>query len=243
MTSGIKLEGTHNQLKPKVTGQGPLIKKGVENSLSLTAFWKKNTSNKPFFPTKGLLINTSVGYHFVNELDIQYIDELPGTLPETFNTNPYMLAEARIANIFAVSEKLSIPVTAQIRYATKVAQGLNQQVGVGGFFNNYETTLDFWGAQFYEFQVHSFSLLQASLQYDISRNLLVIVKANYMNTEYPMKLWDDGFEVEPLNSDNDILGWGVGLAYRSILGPILLTAGSSDNSSKWIAGISLGFWH
>ena len=220
-----------------------MIEEGDENALSLSMFWKKNTFDKPFYPTKGISINTSLGYHFVNELSIKYYPEAPSNLPASFNTDPYFLAEAEVEYVLPISKRLRMPIKAQIRYATEAAQGLNQQVGVGGFFNNYETTMGFWGALFYEFQVHSFTVVQASFQYDLSRSLLLIARVNYLNTEYPITLWDDGYNPESLNNGNDIFGWGIGVVYKSILGPIQFIAGSSDYTSKWTRGISLGFWH
>ena len=246
--------------KTTVTDDFAFIKKIRINTNTAKIYWEAITFDRPFIPTEGVDFRVDVGYTLQNESREDYqdiTDDQEAFFRDFFRLEKFFFTSLQFKGFLPVSKKSSLFIEANTIYSNNDRTGINHQIGIGGFYQNYIFTTDFWGAQFYQYTSDNFAKLGTGIQIQAARNLYFKLKGNYLDTRYPLKLIDPnripdnfGFK-EVTESDGSkslkpieqVFGIGLGVAFNSMLGPLQLNVGTTDLSDQFQFGLSLGYWY
>lgn len=243
-SGGLTIQGFSNTFRPDVSGVLTSVEKGVERSVDINAFWAFNSSDKPFFPTTGWKGRIKVGHVPHNKIDLSFINldsVLVGEIISGITYETFSYLDAQVDHLIKFSEHFTGYYGFHLLATTSSSIGLNYEGGIGGFYINYPTINPFWGMEFYEFQLTSYSFLKSGFQWEFLPDVYVSGQINYINTKYPITWWNPDFSYDDLRGESGLLGGGIGLGYESVIGPIQINLARSENSQKWLFGINVGF--
>lgn len=249
LSFGVDYYWNYSSLKPRVTETFEFIDKVNITTSLVKFFYEYITFEKPFIPMQGVDIRVELGTTLTNEANAQYNElstpEGEDIVNEAFRAEIFYFLKVFSTAYIPLSERTSIFTEADMVYTSSERTSLNNQYGIGGFYDNYILTSSFWGAAFYEYSADNFIKLATGIQIKASRNLYLKLRANYLDGRYPLR-WiepDTNRELDTFNGENSILGYGAGIAFNSILGPLEFNVGSNNNSKEWRFGLNIGFFY
>ncbi|MFY0601624.1 MAG: patatin-like phospholipase family protein [Cyclobacteriaceae bacterium] len=240
---GIRIENYFNRFKPSISDQFRFIEKGKEQSTSVTGFWSLNTLNKAVLPTSGMVLSVEPGYIFHNDLSLTLSDSVgaESSAEQLLEANQFFKTDLSFAYFIPMSKKFTFIAKVQSRYSSVSKVGLNREFGIGGFYTNYPFTVPFWGVAFDEFRSSSYAMASAALQVEPVKDYFITAQLNYIDNRYPAKFFHSSRTFSGFGGNPGLLGGGIGVGYRSILGPILINVGRASHSKRWKGGVSIGF--
>ena len=103
---------------------------------------------------------------------------------------------------------------------------------IGGFFPLFERSVPFWGAAPDEFNPNSFVMLREKGRFEIIPDLYAEGLVNLLLQDVRATTGDGNMA---------ILGYGLGVNYQSLLGPIKLALAHRQNTNLWYGFFSLGY--
>jgi len=260
MTIGVDYHWNTSFLRPEVTETFDFITKVRTRTNSVRAFYEYISLNRPFIPIRGSDIRLESGLTLLNEADITYNEnstpEEEEIVNNAFASKNFFYFSLRAFNYLQLSNRTSLITSAEMVYTSEEETGFNHEVGIGGFYQNYSMTTTLWGAQFYQYSANNFMKLGAGLQIRAARNVYLKAMVNYINTNYPLLWFDsnrlpDSFGFREVNNEGQpslepirqIYGYGISIAFNSILGPLEFNAGTTNLTDRVRLGLSIGYWY
>lgn len=256
---GLQWHYNISVLKPKVTDLD-FIKKAKIRTSTISAFWELITFDRPFIPTEGVDIRIEGGYTLQNdsEQELQNLtDDEEAFWREEFRLEEFYFARLSTSAFWPLNKRLSFLAKLDMIYSSNDRTGINHQVGIGGFYDNYVFTTPFWGAKFYQYSSDNFLNGSLGLQWAATDKIYLTLKGNYLDSRYPLKWVNpnrsaDVFAFEQIINENgmpevdlirNIYGFGIGLAFNSILGPIQFNVGTTNLTNQYQLGLNIGYWY
>ena len=176
-------------LKPKVTDLD-FIKKAKINNSTISAFWELITFDRPFIPTEGVDIRIEGGYTLQNDSEQEFqniTDDQEEFWKEEFRLEELYFARLSTSAYWPLDSKLSFLAELDMIYSSNDRTGINHQVGIGGFYDNYVFTTPFWGAKFYQYSSDNFLNGSLGLQWEATDKIYITLRSNYLDSRYPLK--------------------------------------------------------
>ncbi len=187
-------------------------------------------------PDDTLIIDTPDGSIGVTEPEINDLLVNPLT-PKSYGKFQFKYEEyIRLKPAFQLVPQVSFGVT-----VSNIAVGSFDSYRVGGSQMVYYDDVPFYGLNFGEIQDDNFLVGGLSLQNVFFRNIFLKYGANFLvHHQYvPIK------SLEQLNfqNENAMLGYGMKVTYKSLLGPVSfgLSSNTKDNYLRWYVGIGYSF--
>jgi len=244
-TFGADIKWANSSFKPEVGSDDiQTIKKIVYKSSSLNFFFRRNSLNKRYFPTKGSLVN--VTYKSVFHVDARVdLEDSISIGPEDLNVNTDRIQSLLTGYVqyIPAGKKLtfSTEVTMNISNLGSSTLNLTEYFYLGGFFPRFLGTHRYLGGKQKEFQLANFFYTAGSVQYEVFKNLFLRGTINYLDSEYPMKWVYSNIDPTKLGDRFRRFGYGFNVGYSSPLGPINIAVAKDQHRKGWQSFFSIGF--
>ncbi len=242
---GIIAGADFSYLTPKVSDFLSFIERVNFETYYAGAFMGFNTLDKPFFPTRGANLSLSYKYIFENNSSVIFnpddsVEQAAGEA--LFQVGDYQSFKLDYSGYFPIGRILNANFFLSSLYSSARNIGINNEIGLGGFYQNYERTQMFWGGELFEYISPYYGMAGMALRARFISNLYLTGRVNYLSSKYPAQWVDPSAEDVDFNSKTEVLGWGFELAYMSPFGPLSVNIGSTDQAKSWRTGINIGFW-
>jgi NTE family protein len=232
---GLLFERT--TVKPKVHNNFDFERWLLKNK-QLYASFELNTTNKRYFPTRGISISARYEYNFDLFFDVDLVDSLEsfssGTMfNKTFGSTKFRLNYYQPMPFY---NKLTLHISSHAGLTLGENFTLVKEFLAGGTFTAYSYLIPFEG--FNELEYSSLQLITggAGIQWEffpdfyVEPRLNVLIAADYIedfvNTEI---------------EEEFVLGYGVQLGYASIIGPIIVNVSSNSYNNKLRSFFNVGY--
>jgi NTE family protein len=244
-TLGANIRWSNTSFKPKVASEDlRTIEKVVYKSASVNVFFRRNSFNRRYYPTKGSLVDVTYRsvFHVDGELDLAdsvVID--PGDL--NLNTDRIQAIYASYTQLIPAGKKFtfSTEVTMNISNLETNTLNFSEYFYIGGFFPRKINFSPYFGGNQREFVAANFFYTAGQVQYEVVRNLFLKGIINYLDSEYPMKWVYNDLDASILGDRYRRFGYGFAAGFNSILGPINLAFAKDSHRSGWQTFFSIGF--
>lgn len=189
---------------------------------NLFGYIKAESFDRGVFPTKGVRFNTTV----------------------KSITDDFTEGDFEPVTIFNVQFHQAIPLGKRVSLQPRIMGGATIgpsppapfQFYLGSNGENYiKNIMPFIGFNYMEISGRNALIGRIDLQAEVAKNHFITLKANGAKTT---AVFENLFDV----SENVFNGYGISYGYNSIIGPIELTAYSSDSHNELRAYLSIGFW-
>lgn len=260
LTVGIDYHWNLSYLKPEVTETFDFIDRVRTRTNHARLFFEYISLDRPFIPLRGLDIRLEGGTTFVNKSEVTYNDkstpEQEELVNRVFDSQNFFFVGFNSVYYYPASNKVTILGEADLVYTSEEQTGFSHEIGIGGFYHNFSMTTTFWGANFYEYSSNNFAKLGLGVQIKAARNVYIKAMGHHINTNYPL-FWVEpdrptdnfGFKEEivdgmpVLRPINQLYGYGLSVAFNSMLGPIEFNAGTTHLADRIKLGINIGYWY
>ncbi len=256
---GVQWHYNISVLKPKVTDLD-FLKRAKITTSTVAAFWELITFDRPFIPTEGVDIKIEGGYTLQNDSEQEYqniTEDEEDFWRQEFRLEEFYFARFSSSALLPINNKLSAMLGLNMIYSSDDRTGINHQVGIGGFYQNYTFTTPFWGAKFYQYSSDNFLKASLGLQWEAVNNIYITLKGNYLDSRYPLKWIDpdrtadvfafkettDASGQPQIDLIRNIYGVGLGVAFNSILGPLQFNIGTTNLTDQYQLGLNIGYWY
>ncbi len=187
-------------------------------------------------PDDTLIVETPGGSIGITEPEINDILVKPLT-PKSYGKLQFKYEEyIKLKPGFQLVPQVSFGVT-----VSNIAAGSFDSYRIGGSQMVYYDDVPFYGLNFGEIQDDNFLVGGLSLQNVFFRNVFLKYGANFLvHHQYvPIK----NLEQFNLQKENALLGYGLKVTYKSLLGPVSfgLSSNTKDNYLRWYIGIGYSF--
>ncbi len=236
LTFGARLEYINHSISPVVSdsiassGIKFILDKFTTKDWGVQAYLRSNTLNKPFFATRGIKTDVRVGYLF--DRDFYFKIKGNGIGEVEVNTTPEYLVYG------AFSLQIAVPVLEKLTFlyglSLKMSNGtanledfpfrtlIGGERPVGSVVNSYEAT------PAKRFDILNVATASAALQWEFYKDIYFTAKADYLESQYPMKWIDNDILIENIGAFPRRLGFSSKLSYDSMIGPISLGIGKDQ---------------
>ena len=247
-TVGLNASWETASLKPSVTSD-LVVDEGIVlsldrvrrfpyNSYQLGAYAQLNTLDDPVFPNRGWKVNMRFEQVLGVNLGITYVDT-PTPIEELFIELFKVFEDTRRGNLeisqyTPLNPRINLQSDLIVTFTEKDLLSPYDVFNMGGFAPIQPRSYAFWGNNPYEVEVRNAILWREQIRYEIIPDLYADGVINFLVED-----WRD-FDNRPL-TDQTLLGYGIGLRYRSVLGPIQLALAHQHNTRQWHGFFSLGF--
>lgn len=213
------------------------IRRFAFSAFQLGAFLSLNTLNDPFYATDGMKLNARFERTAGTSFTPLFVDSLAGReqdFASLFNFDNTFRASLELEQYQQLGNSIAL--------ISLVAAGWNSAnrltpldyTRVGGFYPLMERSIPFWGVRPYELSLADYALLREEMRVEVYPNFFAEAAVNLLLPNV-FQLRED-----PVENQN-ILGYGAGVSYRSIMGPIRVTLAHQHNTNQWLGFFSLGF--
>lgn len=255
-----------NQLKPKIDPRDKvnpdpigIVEYSLKNAGARMHF-VYNTFDKVFFPSKGSMIKAEVQGNFGNPMKAQlFFYSTDTTFESALNgkIQDYLRFNVRVHNNIALNKKLTLQTRLQMAFTQDISSradkfssyqlAVGDFISVGGILNRPRTaSFTYLGLKEAEIAVPQVMIAGTHLQWELTKNTYLIpgmniLAAGYDPSSYWKSLGEFNFEYENTGKAFYQFGYGVTVAYMSLLGPISLTASEDTQIDKLRWFVSVGF--
>ncbi len=207
--------------------------RGNFSSMKTYIFFKYNTLNKGFYPTRGARINTELGRVYNQEPSVTlYHNGLP-TDPAAISFDDYTR--------FYLDGVAYIPINSNFNMFTEFQSGINftdkpnvlNNFSIGGLTGNFRNQIKFAGFQEATLNSPSAVMLQAGLRYNVINNLYLVGRFTSLVKDFV------AINNGPAKT-SFLSGYALTFAYKSPIGPVELSMLYSDQSRKFQSYVSIG---
>ncbi|MCF6360842.1 MAG: patatin-like phospholipase family protein [Cyclobacteriaceae bacterium] len=257
VTFGAKLEYLNHSISPIVSdsinsiGIKFVLDKLSTKDWGTQVYLRSNTLNKPFFATKGIRTDLRAGYLFdrnflfkIKGNDFKDVDNPTGeieasTTPEyllygTFNLQVAVPIFKKITFLYGLSLRLSNGTTNLEDFPFRTFIGGERPVGTVVY--RYEAT------PAKRFDILNVATATAALQWEFHKDIYLTVKADYLESQYPMKWIDKSMLIENIGAFPRRLGFSGKLSYDSMIGPISIGIGKDQYLSGVHGFFGFGYY-
>lgn len=197
-----------------------------ENSNYFSTFsrLRLDTYDDAYFPSSGLFFDGDFhAYWFSSD----------------FNNNfsEFAIGKARMGTAFRFTPKLSINIETEGGFKLGTSNIASFDFLLGGFGNApINNVIPFFGYDYLSLAGNSFVKAFAKVDYEFTPKSHLLLVANMANVE------DDIFRTGEWFTLPDYSGFGIGLGFETILGPMKIIRSWSPETNEPITSISLGYW-
>ena len=244
-TLGANIRWSNTSFKPKVASEDlRTIEKLVYKNTSLNVFFKRNSLNRRYYPTRGSLVD--VTYRSVFQID-GALDLADSVIidPEALNLNTDRIQAiyASYTQFIPAGKKLTFSAEATMNLSNLESNTLNfsEYYYIGGFFPMKYNFSPYFGGKQREFVAANFFYTAGHVQYEVIRNLFLSGIINYLDSEYPMKWIYNDLDASILGDRYRRFGYGFAAGFNSILGPVNLAFAKDGHRKGWQTFFSIGF--
>lgn len=243
VTFGGKLEFINHSITPLVLdsltigGEKLAFEKFTTNDWGLQVFFKSNTFNKPYFPTKGFLSEVRLGYIFDRSGYFLFKSNTLGVLENNTEANNLILASAKIKSAVPIVNNLTFiyQLSVKISDGNDALDDFPYATFIGGARPSGWSVHQYDATPTKRFDILNFSAISASLQWEFKKDMYFTAKIDYLESEYPMKWIHSSIHTENIGSFPRRLGFSGKLSYSSLIGPIEFGLGK-DQYLKGVHG-------
>ena len=213
-------------------------------ALDLSVSYGLNTLNKPFFSSSGLLVDVKLDYIMNRSNSYEFQSNELGKIAN--NTKPVELwkGQVKIKWLYPIFPKLSL-VTGMRMVLTSGTGSLGDlahNTFIGGFRPKVTLSQTYPGASSKRFDNLNFFYLNLGLQWEIISKLYFNVAADYIDSEYPMKLLYNDVHTSDFGAYKRRLGFFGMLSYNSLIGPVSVGVGKDQYLNDVNVFFSLGYY-
>lgn len=257
---GFDLNYMYTSVKPKseADASGLLIRSYYFNNIEFNAHYSYNDLNKVFFATKGMLIQGKIGHSLLQDLDLNYFDEV--IAPISGSTNGYTKLSLNFEKRNSISKKFTGIYGATTNFIFEDSQksdelsfseyGYAAKYFIGGtVIGPTANRTVFQGLNEDEVAVTQIMKVNLGLQYNLTGKIYITPHADFSSVGFgnfndyiddafsPKGNWQDRTETSFLMSA------GANISYLSILGPITFDASwvNELNEFKYYFGVGYLF--
>ncbi len=244
-TLGANIRWSNISFKPKVASEDiRTIEKLVYKSTSLNVFFKRNSLNRRYYPTKGSLVDVTLKSVFQVDGKLDLVDSVVID-PEELNlsTKRINAIHTSYTQYIPAGKKFAFSIEATMNISNLESNTLNfsEYYYIGGFFPRRYNFSPYLGGNQREYLAANFFYTAAQVQYEVFRNLFLRGIVNYLDSEYPMKWVYTDLDPSILGDRYRRFGYGFAAGFNSILGPINLAFAKDSHRKGWQTFFSLGF--
>lgn len=249
-TYGLSLQYLNHNIKPSVldsleiAGTKVAFHQMQTNDYGAVAFYRLNTLNKPFFPTKGIEFSFDLELLFDRRLRVEFRSNNAGTFLEEFSLNNHYFFDFQLNGVAPFHPKL------RLLYSFNMRMG-NGSGGIEWF--PYETFIGGtrpigWSVQPYQatpakrFSNLNFSAITLGLQWEMAPSFYLTTLVDYLESEYPMKWLVPDVHTEPFGAYDRRLGFSAKLSYNSLVGPLEIGVGKDQYLSGVHGFFGFGYY-
>ncbi|MCB0506365.1 MAG: patatin-like phospholipase family protein [Cyclobacteriaceae bacterium] len=250
-TMGLKIQYIKNKATPVVldsvdiAGINFAFKDLQDKDWGVQFYYQTNTLNKPFFASKGISTNFNLDYMFNRNASFLFTSNLVGDLPLDTEDEPLIIATYNFKSATPLSEQISILADFGMTMTSGNIANLGDilyETLIGGarpygfFVHRYEATPQ------KRFEALNYSYASLALQWEFMKNFYFTGRADYLESEYPMKWIDTAVYTADIGAYPRRLGFSGKLSYNSLIGPIEIGIGK-DQYLKDVHGFfGLGYY-
>ena len=214
------------------------VKRFPYNSYRLGVYAQLNTLNQQVFPSSGWLVDfnferitgVNIRPKFFNSPSLGgEILDLAFSLFE--NTSR---ASLEVQNYYLLTNRWNLQTELFATYTRNELLTPYDNFQVGGFYPLLPRSISFWGSNTYEFSVKESLIVRERAGFQLVKNLYAEAVVNAL-------FYEDNSLAETEDSIDTIFGYGIGIKYRSILGPVQLALSHQANSNIWHGFLRIGF--
>lgn len=263
---GVGVSWQSSQLKPKVDPRNDPEANEVEiikynfNSLALNMQIRKNSLDKVYFPTRGVLFRAegkiSVDNPIYAEL-LTTLDTIQSQINIAGKIQHYARLNVQTMRNMPLGRNLTLQWIGQIGLTQEIANdedrysayflGAGDYLSVGGQINRpRQNNFVFTGLREGEVAVPQVMTIGTQLQWELGKNIYLIpalnlLAAGYDAREYWNTLLDFNFSTEAQEGAFYHVGYGVSANYMSLIGPIQLSVSHNSQVGKTRVFFNIGF--
>jgi NTE family protein len=244
-TFGANIRWSNTSFKPKVASEDiRTIEKVVYKSTSLNVFFRRNSLNRRYYPTRGSLVDVTFRSVFQVDGELDLTDSVvvdPGEL--NLDTDRIQAIHTSYTQYIPAGKKFAFSVEATMNISNLESNTLNfsEYFYIGGFFPRRYNFSPYLGGNQREFVAANFFYTAGQVQYEVVRNLFLKGMINYLDSEYPMKWVYHDLDATILGDRYRRFGYGFAAGFNSILGPINLAFAKDSHRKGWQTFFSIGF--
>ena len=212
--------------------------------LQFSAFYGFNSLNQQFNPSSGLDFSLDVRYFINREVDYLFLSNAFGELNEELRPDNIWRGEVELQWYIPLAKRLSLIPGAHMTLTNSSSEVSDIMHGtfLGGFRPRAKHAQAFAGARDKRFLNLNYFYGSLSLQWELVNSLYWAVKAEYLDSQYPMKWFypdvlEDDFEAFPRR-----LGFASTLSYNSLVGPLTVGVGKDQYLEDYNFFASIGFY-
>jgi len=255
-----------NQLKPKIdprTEINPdefeIIKYNLSNT-GARLHYQKNTSDKVYFPTKGIWFRAEALANFGNPAIAQLYINIPDTIYDYTlkgNVQNYLRLNVRWQKNVELNKNMTLQLRGQAGFTQEMSAiegrfsayqlAAGDFIAVGGQIQRPRAnSFTFTGLREAEIAVPQIMIAGANLQWTLSKNIYVIpslnlLAAGYDSSEFWQSLGEFNFSSDIKDKAFYQFGYGVTAAYMSLIGPVSMTVSNDSEINKIRWFLNIGF--
>jgi NTE family protein len=213
-------------------------------ALDLSVAYGINTLNKPFFANAGLLLDLKVEYIINRSTSFEFQSNELGEVANNANPGELWKGNFELKWIVPVHQKLSLlyGLRMVVTNGTGNLGDLAHNTFIGGFRPKATLSQTYPGASSKRFNNLNFFYLSVGLQWEIISRLYFNVTADYLDSEYPMKLLYRDVYTSNFGAYKRRLGFAGLLSYNSIIGPVSVGIGKDQYLDEVNFFFSLGYY-
>jgi NTE family protein len=232
------------------------------NFFGLRTAYSRNTLNDRNYPTKGTESIVDFRYMFANNYDLKLKDgvdtlflgggdepfgipkeDLPGLI-DLLTPNGYFSAFFKINKFFPLSNKFQVMpnFSAGLTISNEAEGTVFDNFVLGGIQRVRINDTKVWGLNYREFFKPNFAKLGVDFQFIPLKNIFLRTGINALGVSDHVPLNKMGNELlDEFFSDSGIIGYGIDITYKSILGPIVLGVGGNNSDKNVRVHFGIGF--
>ncbi len=262
-TYGLEVQWSNITLKPKVNFQIADIEGQIRYDIAqlkyshtlFRAFYKFNSLNDRYFPTKGMSANIEVSTttktngklnveNFTiggeNLGDLELGNESLGDLLETSSIKAIKMD---ITPYFPLSKKLVLLSKAKLKLSSIRDNTLNvtEFDFIGGFTPDLVNATEYYGAASKEYALANYFYGRVGAQYEIFRNIFMQANVNVVTTEFPVTFLYPNADTGTMDGMSTRFGYGASIGMKSMIGPISFAVAKDHYRSGIKASLIIGF--
>ncbi|HMK05366.1 MAG TPA: patatin-like phospholipase family protein [Ferruginibacter sp.] len=215
---GIGTSFEYTQFNPRIHAAKEV--KGKYTAIKSYVYFKYNSVNQIFYPTKGIRINTELGHIYNQRPNLTiFAGGLP-VVPSNLNFDNYSRAVFDGSVFVSLKPRLTFfsELQAGINFTSKPNM-LNNFL-IGGINGNFRNQVRFAGLQEATVNSSSVAALQLGLRQTLWNNVYIIGRVNGLVKDFAT------------TKSSALSGYALTFAYKTPIGPLELSAMYSDQSKK-----------
>ncbi|MAX82093.1 MAG: hypothetical protein CL843_18180 [Crocinitomicaceae bacterium] len=259
-TLGAFISKEWNTLKPKVNNDTILSSVSDQNYFA-SFFFKLNTMNTQFFPSKGIKLSLEGRYHFNIEQAVRTHAESKAMEAELNDSlkydEDYLGVRADLDLAIPLRKNLSLVGGSFIGFYPTTNPLLTDAYFIGGISPKNFNSLSFWGTEVNTFYSSNAFIVNGGLQWTLYRKLIIEGRFNYINVSEPFSYIDEQLtgtisgDYSSIYSSSQLetsgrsfkstYGGGIRVSYLTFFGPISVALSRWEFSKTYEPYLSIGF--